>query len=151
MKRILILALYMCAILPILHAEKVWVDLGLPSGTLWASEPEESYYTYLESVEKFGVNMPTKWQWMELYECSAKEKVYDHGNLRGIWFKAKNGNALFLPAKEIIDTGTKPRTQPFYWTFTTLDETYVHYLNGNVGEFSIMKKKWKLSVILVSK
>lgn len=30
---------------------KEYVDMGLPSGTLWASENEEGYFTFDEPVE----------------------------------------------------------------------------------------------------
>ena len=43
-----------------------WVDLGLPSGTLWKSKDEVGYYTYDDAVRRFGGNLPTKEQFEEL-------------------------------------------------------------------------------------
>ncbi len=43
-----------------------FVDLGLPSGTLWAEENEIGYYNYDTAVQKFGDKLPTKEQWEEL-------------------------------------------------------------------------------------
>ena len=57
MKRILLILLSIVALVSNTWAQKQWVDLGLPSGTLWASIPEEGYYTYNDAVEKFGINM----------------------------------------------------------------------------------------------
>lgn len=49
----------------------VYVDLGLPSGTLWARdyerENEEVLYLPYEKAAKY--NIPTKEQWKELFEC----------------------------------------------------------------------------------
>ena len=38
-----------------------YVDLGLPSGTLWKDKNEEGgFYTYDQAVSKFGNKLPTK-------------------------------------------------------------------------------------------
>lgn len=47
---------------------KEYVDMGLPSGTLWASENEEGYFNFDEALEKFGNNLPARWQFCELVE-----------------------------------------------------------------------------------
>lgn len=153
MKRILLTLLSIVALVSNIWAQKQWVDLGLPSGTLWASIPEEGYYTYNDAVEKFGINMPTKWQWQELYDCCDVEVDNKNGITKGTWFRGKNGNSLYISAQEIIDIGKKPHVAPFYWTFTTLfsDDIYAYFINGGVAEFSIMKKHRQLSIILVSK
>ncbi len=38
-----------------------YIDLGLPSGTLWATENEEGYFTFDEAVEKYGDSLPKLW------------------------------------------------------------------------------------------
>lgn len=44
-----------------------WIDLGLPSGTLWKDKNEEGgFYTYEQAVSKFGSKLPTKEQLEEL-------------------------------------------------------------------------------------
>ena len=44
-----------------------YVDLGLPSGTLWKSKNEKGmYYTYGEAVRQFGDQLPTREQFAEL-------------------------------------------------------------------------------------
>ncbi|MBR6843572.1 MAG: hypothetical protein IKM79_00580 [Bacteroidales bacterium] len=46
------------------------MDLGLPSGTLWRNQFEEGgYYTYDQAIAKFGSNMPTRDQLVELLEA----------------------------------------------------------------------------------
>ena len=36
-----------------------YIDLGLPSGTLWADCNEEGFYYFDEAVEKYGYRLPT--------------------------------------------------------------------------------------------
>lgn len=49
-----------------------YVDLGLPSGTLWKDKNETGgFYTYDEAMSKFGSELPTKEQFEEL-ESSCK-------------------------------------------------------------------------------
>lgn len=52
-----------------LNAEN-FVDLGLPSGTLWKNQNEQGYYSHYDAVSNFGNQIPSKEQWMELVnEC----------------------------------------------------------------------------------
>ena len=43
-----------------------YVDLGLPSGTLWKGKNEGGWYTYEEAISMFGNLLPTKEQFEEL-------------------------------------------------------------------------------------
>ena len=43
-----------------------YIDLGLPSGTLWKDRNEEGFYTYDQAVSKFGSKLPTEEQLVEL-------------------------------------------------------------------------------------
>lgn len=84
---------------------KEYVDMGLPSGTLWASENEEGYFTFDEAVEKFGNNLPARWQFCELVEnCDC---VFDIEK-RALICKSKfNGNTIEFPALGCrYDTGS---------------------------------------------
>ena len=72
-----------------------WVDLGLPSGTLWKDSNEgdgKTYYTYDEAVSKFGNNLPTKAQFEEL-----KNKCTWKWTGRGYTVKGPNGNSIKIP------------------------------------------------------
>ena len=56
----------MCLMALTMNAQQ-YVDLGLPSGTLWKAENEiAGHYTYEEAVVKFESKLPTKEQWEEL-------------------------------------------------------------------------------------
>lgn len=77
-----------------------FVDLGLPSKTIWATEnikheKKEAYFTFNEAVEKFGDNLPQKEDWAELFKyCSHK---WDDDR-KGCVITGPNGNSIFLPA-----------------------------------------------------
>lgn len=46
--------------------ENGYVDLGLPSGTLWKAQNESGLYTYEEAIAKFPKNLPSKEEMEEL-------------------------------------------------------------------------------------
>ena len=72
-----------------------YVDLGLPSGTLWMSKNEDRLYNYDEAVEFFGYNIPTRKQKDELFE---KCKWTWTGS--GFVVVGPNGNQIYLPADQ---------------------------------------------------
>ena len=90
--------------------EHEYVDLGLPSGTLWAtcnvgaSNPEDNggYFAWDECKTAAanwgnGWDMPSKEQWEELKE-NTKSSWATRNGVNGRLFTASNGNSLFLPA-----------------------------------------------------
>ena len=77
-----------------------YVDLGLPSGTLWKNQNEGAYYLYLDAKQEFGTQLPTIDQWKELHEYCSKSWT---GN--GWQFYGSNGYSLFLPAEGYIKNG----------------------------------------------
>ena len=76
-----------------------WIDLGLPSGTLWKDWNEEGYYSYDEAVSKFGDILPTKEQLEEL-----------KNSCRWIWIGSgykvtgPSGESIVLPAESYYDS-----------------------------------------------
>lgn len=83
-----------------LQADK-YVDLGLPSGTLWSNidECEDNvdygiFYNYGRASYKFGSNLPTKSQWEELYkEC---KWTWVDGEKGAFTVTGPNGNSITL-------------------------------------------------------
>ena len=72
-----------------------FIDLGLKSGRLWATENAEGYYTYDEAKEKFGELLPKPEAFEELWEeC---QWLWDVKN-KGMIVVAPNKNTIFLPA-----------------------------------------------------
>ena len=71
-----------------------FVDLGLPSGTLWKDKNEEGgFYTYGQAVSKFGNKLPTKEQLEEL-----KNSCQWTWNGSGYKVVGPSGNSIVLPA-----------------------------------------------------
>ncbi|MBO6074657.1 MAG: hypothetical protein J6P74_05950 [Paludibacteraceae bacterium] len=71
-----------------------YVDLGLPSGTLWKAENEDcGLITYDQAYNFYGNSLPTKEQLQELKDHCLWTL---QGN--GYKVKGKNGESIFLPA-----------------------------------------------------
>ena len=78
-----------------------WVDLGLPSGRLWAKENAPGFHTFDEAIEKFGDLVPTAVAMAELYENCDWE--WDNEK-KGYRVTGPNGNSIFLPAAGYKDS-----------------------------------------------
>ena len=46
-----------------------YLDLGLPSKTVWKIENETDFLNYNDAMATYGDKMPTAKQWNELMEC----------------------------------------------------------------------------------
>ena len=72
-----------------------YIDLGLPSGRLWATENAKGYYTYDKAKKKFGELLPKPEAFEELWEeC---QWLWDVKN-KGMIVVGPNKNTIFLPA-----------------------------------------------------
>ena len=134
--------------------EREWVDLALPSGTMWAAQAEEGYYTYPDAVEAFGVHMPTRWQWSELLNSVDVYKYDDHH----LALKGKNGNIILVPMNGLIFKNGKPQNVGnFYgWAYTSYDKKNAWCVMldeyGTLDQgFWTYKNSYKTTIILVSK
>jgi hypothetical protein len=150
-----------------------YVDLGLPSGTLWKTENEQdTYYTYDQATDVFGNSLPTANQFLELINTCQWVWL---GN--GCTVTGPNGKAVFLPAAGFRSCTSASDAQlgvagdvsevgafGFYWSSTPLDATeYPHSFDlaneelsayclvlgqGNIMKYSLLRCKG-LSVRLV--
>lgn len=68
-----------------------FIDLGLPSGRLWATENEEGYYTYDEANMEFGELLPKPEAFKELWE-----------NCQWLWDVKNKGMIVIGPNKNTI-------------------------------------------------
>lgn len=120
-----------------------WIDLGLPSGTLWKnsnewnSSDDHGFYTYEAAVRAFGNSLPTKEQLEELK--SRCTWTWDSSK-KGYYVKGTNGESIFLPAAGyrgchgyVGDVGAYGR----YWSSTPRDSEYAWRLNFNSGSHSV--------------
>lgn len=106
-----------------------YVDLGLPSGTLWKNANEggdNARYTYDDAMDKFGNKLPTKQQLEELKNKCTWTWI---GN--GYKVTGPNGKSITLPAAgrrncngDVNFVGMSGRC----WSSTPLDSVYAWYL-----------------------
>lgn len=110
-----------------------YIDLGLPSKTLWAdrnigAEKPEAYGEYynFDAAQKY--NCPTKKQFKELVEyCDWKWVTYNNTN--GYLVIGKNGNSIFLPAGARGASYSGVGSYGIYWSSTPYSSTCSHLLN----------------------
>lgn len=122
---------------PIEKYQQKFIDLGLPSGTLWADANEEGYFSFDEAKKKFGDSVPSIELWDELREeCDWK---WDKEK-NGYTVTGPNGNSIFLPAAGYrYDSFLGPASSGgYYWSSslgagTSRNVGGVYFDSGYVG------------------
>lgn len=131
-------------------AEQGYLDMGLPSGTIWKAQIENKPYTYDEAVKQFGDQLPTKEQWEELRLNCALIWIGDSYRL-----DADNASTLFLPALGYIDCDgivNDKEGLACFWTSTPdgVGQAYCYSIDIEAGVNSFYRCN-KLPVLLVKK
>ena len=116
---------------------KGYVDLGLPSGTLWKKNNESGYYTY-EEAKKYRKELPSMDQFSELLKYSSAK-----WNGEGFIFNGDNGQSIFIKAAgyKYFDEGNKEvgnsiycYTSDFWWIEGDKPSEYLClYVNRSSG------------------
>ena len=104
-----------------------FIDLGLPSGKLWATENvkdengNEAYFTFDDAVNTFGDNLPSREDWGELLDNSSHNWNEER---KGYDITGPNGNSIFLPAAGYRDgTGVgNVGSGGYYWSSSPYNE-----------------------------
>ena len=130
-----------------------FVDLGLPSGLLWAEKQEEGYYTHEEAVEKYGEALPQPEEFVELWRVCK----WDWDKKRkGYTVTGPNGNSIFLAA-----SGFRDRTSGvlygvgsygYYWSAAqySADDAYgLYFGSGDVSPLDNGGRAYGFSVLPV--
>lgn len=116
-----------------------YVDLGLPSGTLWKDKNESGFYDYDAALRSFGNKLPTKVQYEELFD---KCKWTWTGS--GYDVKGSNGNKIYLPAAgsrdcdgNVLGVGG----DGYYWSSTPDDsdnawDLYFYWAYHNMFDYT---------------
>lgn len=116
-----------------------YIDLGLPSGTLWKNANEggdAARFTYDEAVSKFGNNLPTYQQLRELIDKCTWTWI---GN--GFRVTGSNSNSITLPASgfRFCDGGVGGvGTLGYYWLSTPADSDYAWFLYFDSSEVDML-------------
>ncbi len=108
-------------------ARYTFVDLGLPSGRLWATENAPGFYTFDEAVETFGELLPKGSAMVELIEES---DVSWNREKNGVDITGPNGNTIFLPADGYCweTEVNNVKLEGDYWTRMPHSQTYARIL-----------------------
>ena len=105
-----------------------FVDLGLPSGTLWKDKNEEGgLFTYDQAISKFGNKLPSKEQFVELMNSCQWTWT---GN--GFKVLGPSGDFIVLPAAGLRYCGGSEvvkGTCGYYWSSTPFGLYNACYLN----------------------
>lgn len=115
-----------------------WVDLGLPSGTLWKNRNEEGgFYTYGQAMRNFSSNLPTKNQCEELINSC---RWTWNGN--GYKIVGPNGESIVLPAKGVraqwVDYDNNGAGKiGHYWSSTSYDNSHAYGLDINDFQYFV--------------
>ena len=114
--------------------EFTYVDLGLPSGRLWASENAEGYYTFDEAKEKFGELLPKPEAFEELWEeC---QWLWDVKEKRMV-VVGPNQNTIFLPASGYRNYASgglgNVGSYGYYWSYASCSQAHARYLYFSSG------------------
>lgn len=115
-----------------------YVDLGLPSGTLWASDYEKSdgKYIYLPYEKAKHMNLPTEEQWQELQDFCKIFYSWDYGEGKLINCKATcispNGNSITFFATGYIIIEKENTETAYCWLHDKSDnsETQAIYFSS---------------------
>ena len=126
-----------------------YVNLGLPSGTLWKDRNEAGRYTYDEAVERFGLKLPSKDQFDEL---KAKCKWIWIGKSYKVI--GPNGNAITMPAegiKQCDGTIDNMGSNGNYWTSESKNakKAYQFFFRSSKQKSSSIERCTAQSVRLV--
>ena len=135
-----------------LYLARGYVDLGLPSGTLWKNQNEggdNARYTYGEAVSRFSNKLPTKQQLKEL-----KSKCTWTWTGNGYKVTGPNGYSITLPAagfRECYGAVCRVGTDGYYWSSTpdTPGDAWSLYFFSSVVRMDFSGRCYGLSVRLV--
>lgn len=132
-------------------AGESYVDLGLPSGTMWKSENEEGLLDFKTAWKKYKRRMPSIKQWEELNRYCAWTWT---GN--GYQVIGPNGASIFMPAAGYRNfSGQIGKIGVFgnYWSSTTKDSEEAWRFGFESDKFSLAShsRKYGRSVRLVYK
>ena len=135
-----------------------YIDLELPSGTLWAatnvgaeSIVDEGLFLRHYEIEKNGIIIPTKNQFDELIENTTYKFMvkYNNCNVCGGLFIGKNGKELFFPACGYIDVDCDARFAQCknfigtYWSDFEVADLANTFLFGDDGTYISINNRYK--------
>jgi len=132
-----------------------YVDLGLPSGTLWSADYEKDYdnILYLPYEMATTHDIPTKEQWEELKTFARWDFQIDEGHNSLVTIKCigPNGNILLFDKTGKMEFAKKFLTDmAFFWIKdeSVTNTTVRMWLYNHEGQESIDKEKSQIKIPL---
>ena len=110
--------------------EPVFVDLGLPSGTLWKSHDEPGFFSQSAKDSLYAGQLPTMLQFYELW----KECTWTREQL-GYRVEGKNGNHIMMPSYAYCASNGKVyavRKYASYWLAPDSSRNTAYYVFANM-------------------
>lgn len=94
-----------------------YVDLGLPSGTLWSTDYErlDGEIQYLTYEKAKTLKLPTKEQWEELYSVCRWHSVFQSSRYYAAECVGPNGNVLRFICTGLIKFTAKENSDRIYF------------------------------------
>ncbi len=120
--------------------QSVFVDLGLPSGTLWSADylKENDKFEYLPFSKTESLCIPTEEQWNELVDtCKWEFDIDEYYDLCEARCVGPNGNSIVFErtGKQNINSRSK-EWEVFFWIKDTkegFEKKAVHMYNAGKG------------------
>lgn len=135
MKNIFLFCLISFMALSATAQQMEYVDLGLPSATMWKAVDEPGFYTYDTAMLYFHDQMPTQVQLEEL-----KNECVWSWNGTGYRVTGPNGNFITLPASGYIDCNGHLLYMGlggYYWSATSTDYDAANYIFFDASKVSV--------------
>lgn len=127
-----------------------YIDLGLPSGTLWKSANENGFFSFDEARKSFHKHLPTKEQYEELVnQCRWRWDGQRHV------VTGPNGATIFLPASGYYNEDGEHfnnvnHNLGCYWTATPKEADNAYCLEINSRQSILLRKRYyKYTVRLI--
>ena len=132
-----------------------YIDLGLPSGTLWSTdyEKERDEVKYLRFSESLNYDIPTEKQWGELCENCRWERILIGDTYRIDCIGPKNKISFFLKGKIENELVVRP-DRCYFWLNDNRESfekasAYLGYHNGVIRRTTTNYIGYKLPIRLV--
>jgi hypothetical protein len=134
-----------------------YVDLGLPSGKLWAktnygASSEGDYGIYMDWPSRNMVQSVWGSEWstpshndiLELYQKCTFTWEYNTNSVYGCKVTGPNGKSIFLPAAgfKILGTPQKVGTDIYYWSDNEYESGFAYALQGSAGNGISVYQTW---------
>jgi len=136
-----------------------YVDLGLPSGKLWAktnygASSEGDYGIYMDwpyrnmvqSVWGNEWSTPSHNDFLELYQKCTFTWEYNANSVYGCKVTGPNGKSIFLPAAgfKILGTPQMVGTDIYYWSDNEYESGFAYALQGSAENGITVYQTWNI-------